>query len=231
VSVTVVERDPWTRRLAAAIGHGQWGRDDHGRLRRGDWIATYSGQKVWPLDPRADEIHYDDVCIGLAREGRYGNQSREVYSVGTHSVIVSQFVEQFARERGWSEDDALMAAREGLMHDASEAYIGDVTRPLKRQHVMRGYRRVEDRWWRAVCERFEIHPTPESTMLVKEVDTRIMIDEIDALMLDPHMEFSVRFSGVEQLGAEIPSLTWQQSAHVFSQRFNELFPDWIKEAA
>src|ERR1051326_3899426 len=64
-------------------------RDDRGRRRRGTWIGTYSGARFWPRDPRAEEIHFDDLCVGLAREYRYGNQSHEPLSVAEHSVVVT----------------------------------------------------------------------------------------------------------------------------------------------
>lgn len=222
-----MQRDPLLRRMSQWLGIGKWERDDYGRLRRGSWIQSYSGQKVWPIDPRADEVHYDDVCVGLARECRYGNHCREMYSVATHSVIVSIYVERLARERGWSEYDAIEVAREGLLHDASEAYLRDIPRPLKHLRAMSGYRRVERRWWPVICERFDLHPTPASLELVDEVDKRVVMDEIEALMLDTDMEFRERNIGVQPLGVEIPVLTWEQSANCFSRRFQEIFPEFV----
>jgi uncharacterized protein len=217
------------RRASAWLGIGKWERDDSGRLRRGTWFQTWSGQKFYVLDPRPEEVHYDDVCVGIARACRYGNHCRDFFSVATHSVIVSQCVYDLAMHRGWSDNDALMAAREGLMHDATEAYLGDIPRPLKRQREMAGYCRVEKRLWPVICQRFEIHSTPESTALVKEVDTRVLLDEIEALMIDPDMwDRAGRYKDVAPLGVEIPVMEWRQSADVFSQRFDELFGDWVR---
>lgn len=221
--ITVSEQSSLLRRCAHALQLGTWDRDDHYRIRRGSWMQTYAGQRIYPLDPRADEIHFDDICVGLARECRYGNQSRDFYSVGEHSVIVSNYVELLATERGWLPGEAHEAACEGLLHDAAEAYLGDIPRPLKRQRAMRGYCRIEARWWSALCERFDLHPTKESTDLVHEVDHRLLLDEIDALMIDPDMWVrAARYRNVVPLGAEIAAMSWEHAASAFSQRFLEL---------
>ncbi len=203
------------------------GIDDQGRKRLGAWSQAYSGMRFWVLEPRADEITYDDICIGLARAFRYRGQTRDAYSVAEHSVIVSLYVEKFARERGWKEDDVLTMAREALLHDAPEAYIGDIARPLKRQKVMKGYGKVEALWEKAIAEHFNLKTTPYSHELIKEVDNRIILDEIEALMIDPDMwARSGRYTDLQPLGAEIAALPWEQAAAAFSQRFAELFPDY-----
>lgn len=217
------------RRVAYALRLGNWELDESNRIRRGSWLQTYSGVRVWPLDPRADEIHFDDVCVGLARECRYGNHAREFYSVGEHSVLVSQFCERLALERGWSRASARWVAGIGLLHDASEAYLGDIPRPLKRQRAMRGYRKLEAKWWTQICRRFDLFPTESAMALVHEVDNRLLLDEIDALLLDPDMwRRAGRYRGMQPLGAEIAALPWEQAAEVFAQRFDECFPEWIK---
>ncbi|MGN6107391.1 MAG: YfbR-like 5'-deoxynucleotidase [Kofleriaceae bacterium] len=190
-------------------------------------MQTYSGEQIWPLDPRADEVHLDDICVGLARECRYGNHCRDFYSVAEHSVIVSLNVERIALNSWWSPAKARLAARQALLHDASEAYIGDIPSPLKSQRAMRGYRRVESRWEDAVNQRFGVRPTRQTTELVHEVDRRVVLDEVEALMLDPHMWVTTRRrQHVEPLGAEIAAMPWQHAAVVFSQRFAELFPEF-----
>ncbi len=221
----VAVHNPLARRVARFLRPGTWTVDQHGRIRKGDFCQTYSGEWVYPLDPRADEIHYDDGCVGLARECRYGNQSLDFYSVAEHSVIVSLFVERFARERGWSEYDVTHAAQEGLLHDLPEAWLGDIPRPMKRQREFRGYARLEEKWWRCTVERFGLRLTEASSALVKEVDNRILRDEIAVLLVNPERTRTWRLE-TEPLGAEIACLPWERAADVFSSRFRELFPDF-----
>jgi hypothetical protein len=117
------------------------------------------------------------------------------------------------------------------VHDLPEAYLGDIPRPIKEQRVMRGYKKIEAKWWRATCERLSLRPTSKSSALVKEVDTRLLIDEIGSLMRDPGMWWRAgRYAGVDGLGASIPELTWQQSADLFARRFGELFPEEVWRA-
>ena len=204
---------------------GRWSRDAQGRRRRGSRGQGYSGQTFWHLDPRADEIHYDDICVGLARECRYANQVREFYSVGEHSVIVSLAAEKLAIERGWPEYEVALVAAQGLLHDASEAYIGDICRPLKKLHAMRGYRRIEVLWQNAIWERVGIYPTDASTALVEEVDRRVCTDEVEALMMYPEF-YQHRQDPRGPLNVEIAGMSWQHAAAAFSQRFAEVLPEW-----
>jgi uncharacterized protein len=87
--------------------------------KRGDWIQTYTGRRVYPLDPSPEDIDIADIAHALSNVCRFTGHVREFYSVAQHSVIVSECV---------PAPFALL----GLMHDAPEAYIGDISRPLKK---------------------------------------------------------------------------------------------------
>ena len=110
--------------------------------RTGDWIQTYKGIQFWPLDPRPEEIDIEDVAHALSMQCRYGGHCREFYSVAQHSVIVSQNVPY--KHSLW-----------GLLHDAAEAYLVDLPRPIKRYCEMgRLYKEIENRLLLAVAQRF-----------------------------------------------------------------------------
>lgn len=111
--------------------------------RKGNWLQTASGRQFWPLDPRANEIFIDDIAHALSLYCRFGGHSRYHYSVAQHSLFVMDLVPQ---------KDKLHA----LLHDAPEAYLGDVINPLKR--MLPEYQRAEHGVWLAVCERFDISP-------------------------------------------------------------------------
>jgi 5'-deoxynucleotidase YfbR-like HD superfamily hydrolase len=200
-------------------------RDEQGRKRKGTWSQAYTGLQFWVVDPRADEVTFDDVCIGLARASRYRGQTREYYSVAEHSVIVSLFAEKLARERSFTTWGVKEIARAALLHDASEAYIGDVARPLKNHRSMKGYKKVEKLWEKVIAEHFHLVDIPGGEELIKEVDNRIVLDEVEALFLDPDMWFRYgRYRAFQPLGAQIAALSWQHAAAAFCQRFAELFP-------
>lgn len=181
------------------------------RTQRG-WMGTFTGGTFHPLDPRAADVEIADIAHGLAMTCRYGGQSMQFYSVAEHCVIVSQRVSP-------------EYARHGLLHDSAEAYIGDMIRPLKHQPEMTEFRIAEERIEREVARRFDLRWTPAASRAVKEVDDRILVDEIRALIRGPE-KYLDTMRGVEPLGVTIAALPPAQAEYVFLQRFLELFPEW-----
>lgn len=141
--------------------------------RIGDWMQTATGRAFWPIDPRAEDIDIEDVAHALAHLCRYGGHCLRFYSVAEHSVLLAASV---------PPEDALWA----LLHDASEAYIVDVPRPLK--PYLSDYQDAERRVMTAVCERFGLpEPWPDT---VKEADRAILTDEMQQNMAAPPMPWS-----------------------------------------
>ncbi len=96
-----------------------------------DWMQIASGGTFHPTNPDPTEVKIEDIAHALGNICRFGGHTSEFYSVAQHSVLVS---------RCCPPEYAL----EGLLHDASEAYLGDVVRPLKRSPIMRPYVRAEE---------------------------------------------------------------------------------------
>lgn len=133
--------------------------------RRGDFIQTAGGGVFWPLDPRAAEVRIRDIAHSLSHLCRYAGHCREHYSVAQHSVLVS---------RALPDDLKLW----GLLHDAAEAYVVDVPRPLK--PYLAGYAGIEAGVMAVIAERFGLSgPMPPE---VKRVDAAILADEQAQLM-------------------------------------------------
>ncbi len=107
--------------------------------RHGSWMQTFTGRQFWPMDPRADEVHIEDIAHALSMQCRYTGHSLRFYSVAEHCVLLARYV---------SEPNQLWA----LLHDASEAYLVDVPRPVK--PFLAGYKEAEARVMAAVCDRF-----------------------------------------------------------------------------
>ena len=125
--------------------------------RIGDWIQTYSGLAFWPLDPRPDEIRVEDIAHALAMQCRFTGHVRRFYSVAEHSVRVSAVCEPA---------DALW----GLLHDASEAYLIDVARPVKRLPAMAEYKAAEKQLQSAIVEKFGLSTNePDSVQFADKV--------------------------------------------------------------
>lgn len=156
--------------------------------RKGDWMQTASGRAFWPMDPRAEELDIGDIAHALSMQCRYAGHCSRFYSVAEHCVLMAQSVSSVEAQR-WA-----------LMHDASEAYLVDVPRPVKRFLV--GYKDAETRLMGVIAERFNLSPIcPDE---VEEADNRILLDEMRALMVPPPMPWIISF---EPLGVEI--MNWQ----------------------
>lgn len=199
--------------------------DEKGRKRLGSWSQSYSGTQYWILDPLAEEVNLVDIVVGLANASRYRGQTQFFYSVLTHCVLVSRAVEKLALERGWSLAAAKEASLEALLHDASEAYLGDVARPLKRTRTMKKYCKLEKVWEATIRERFSIRSSSQSHALVDECDKRIVLDEVKAIMRDPDMwRRNGRYLDLKPLDIEIPEWSIEDSQIEFYKRYYELRP-------
>ena len=108
------------------------------------WITTHTGQQFDLLQPRASKVNPLDIAHSLANLCRFNGHSDRFYSVAQHSCMVADLV---------PEEHRLTA----LLHDATEAYIGDITRPLKA--LLPNARQIETHIWHAICARFGLNPT------------------------------------------------------------------------
>lgn len=112
--------------------------------RHGDWMQTYTGRQFWPLDPRADEVCIEDIAHALSLQCRFAGHCRVFYSVAEHSVRVSDLL----ASQGARREMVLW----GLLHDASEAYLVDLPRPVKR--CVQGYAKAEANVQEMILGRF-----------------------------------------------------------------------------
>lgn len=93
------------------------------------YVSTYLGNRFYPLEPRIDRVAIEDIAHGLAFQCRFNGQTNAFYSVAQHSLIVADLVPPSHQ----------LAA---LLHDAAEAYLGDMVKPLK--VLMPEFSRIED---------------------------------------------------------------------------------------
>lgn len=140
------------------------------KMRNDSWLQVHTGIAFYPLAPTVKSIDIRDIAYALAGINRFGAHARKRYSVAQHSVHVSQQVPpEFALR--------------GLLHDASEAYLGDVPRPLKVLDIFKGYREVESKLEDAIFQRFGIdYWEPFATNAVKYADILLLGIEVRDLM-------------------------------------------------
>jgi hypothetical protein len=128
-------------------------------------MTLFSGHRVNFGNPQVDDIRIEDIAHSLAHLCRFGGHTKEFYSVAQHSIRVAHAVPKH-----------LML--EGLLHDATEAYVGDMIRPLKRQLVR--YQQIEEDFWQLIAFRFNlsVHMSPE----VKMADEASLKSELQQFM-------------------------------------------------
>ena len=176
----------------------------------GPYLQTVSGRWVNPFDPDPEQLDPGDIARALANQCRFGGHSRVFYSVAQHSVIVSRLVE----ERGGDAEDVFAA----LMHDASEAYLGDMPHPLKhRSPLGAAFKEAEQHLEDAIRARFGIRAgVPE----IKRADRALLATERRAFSAEswhwPELE------GVEPLDLELEAWPPDRAAEEFAARFAEL---------
>lgn len=128
--------------------------------RYGNWMISVKGNRLFPLDLRSEDIDIEEIAHALSNICRFGGHCREFYSVAQHSVIVSDLC---------SKENELI----GLLHDAAEAYCGDMVRPLK-QHLSH-FSVIERNIWTVIAQRFEL--PFDLPLEVEQEDARALLME------------------------------------------------------
>lgn len=131
-------------------------------MRDSPWIQTFRGGKFHLFDPRPEEVFIEDIAHALSLTCRFSGHINEFYSVAQHSYLTSLRV---------PPEDALW----GLLHDAAESFVGDLSRPLKHHPSMAEYVEVEANILRVIANRFGLpEHVPDS---VKKVDRTMLLTE------------------------------------------------------
>ena len=141
--------------------------------RKGDWGQAHSGRRFYPADPRVEDVDMSDITWALSHENRYGGHTNLPYSVLQHSLHVGQYIE---------EQHPLdpLAVMHGLLHDAHEAYLKDIPRPLKAVLGNTVYPGLENRWDRAIHAAIGLKPLvvpPDRHHPVHVADAAILATE------------------------------------------------------
>lgn len=169
-------------------------------LRSGAWFDFCA--------PADSEFTIDDIAHGLANICRYSGQCSSFYSVAEHSILVSEIAKGFEYE--------------ALLHDAAEAFLGDITRPLKQ--MLPEYKRIETEVEEAILDRFGIDgPIPPQ---VKQADLRVLAAEQRQIMPEG-TDGWVRGQKVEPAPVVVRHLPPVEAKTLFLERFNVLRSSYV----
>jgi hypothetical protein len=173
--------------------------------RYGDFIITCTKQKFYPLDPRPNEVNWLDITHALSNICRFTGHCSEFYSVAQHSVLVSEIVPP-------------ECALAGLLHDAAEAYICDLAKPVKENPIFDSYRAVEKRIQEVIFQAAGIDL--EIPPIVKDADiTMLRTEARDLELITP--EWGIY--DLRPLPMKIIPWSPKDARRRFAERFDSLY--------
>lgn len=182
------------------------------------WIQTFTNKKVWPSKPwenNDDSFCLEDIAHSLSMQCRFNGHTKEFYSVAQHSVVIA---------------DALFplygpeVALDGLMHDAAEAYLCDIPRPIKEDlHI---YKTMEAALLKQIYKSLNIKKTESG--IIKEFDDRALHTE--ALQLfDTQVDNWIGALNVEPLNVNLAPLYMPHHIEPIFLRKYHYYNELIKE--
>jgi hypothetical protein len=149
------------------------------------FIQTYSGKKMYFLDPKPEMIELVDIAHALSNICRFSGHTHRFYSVLEHTMHMADAYTLYLQGKGIKSVFEMRVEEVNtllwmLLHDGTEAYVTDVPRPIK--PYLKGYKEIEDR----ICEKFGM--PKKAPDIVKEYDNAILMNEKNAL-LHPGVEW------------------------------------------
>jgi hypothetical protein len=180
-------------------------------------ISTYTGKRVNPLNLKPEDIDIKDIAHHLACQNRFVGALKRPINIAQHSIYVSRLVSDYGSG----------LEREALFHDATEAYLGDVSKWVKLSPAMAAYRKAEDNAHRVICEALGLSPTLPLPDQINEADKLMVRYEAMMQMRNPRHMFEIP-------GYERPTPTeitligdwspwgWRKSERMFLDRVEEL---------
>lgn len=167
------------------------------------WIETYTGKIFHILNPKPDEIDIEDIAHALSNTCRFGGHSKQFYSVAEHSYYISHLVAN---------------PLEGLLHDASEAYITDLPSPVK--HQLPDYKKIEVKIMKAVCKKFGLAYPMSSD--VKDADIAQLKTEARHLLRTRGASWTGNWKSDRMYGTIPMIFPPEEAKKLFLSRFKEI---------
>jgi len=167
---------------------------------RRDCLRTFTGKLVDPFHIEPGDIDIADIAHSLAMQARANGHFPIFYSVAQHSLNCA--LEAQKRELSWR---VMLAC---LLHDASEAYIADIPRPVKSR--LNGFAEIEEMVSQKICEAFGLADlTAKEKRFVRQIDDAMLYHEFLAIKGDRVLEtepyISMQHDFSERIIAEVYS--------------------------
>lgn len=163
--------------------------------------------------PERAEYTIFDIAHSLSNLCRYTGHVGRFYSVAQHSVMVSEIVPE-------------RYALAGLLHDASEAFLGDVASPLKQ--LLPDYQAIEERVERAVLAKFGLdYPLPDA---VKRADMIALATE-ERVLCPRHKQWEITVDLPCLAPDTVTALPPDMARDLFLERFQDITAKGVSNVA
>jgi hypothetical protein len=187
----------------------------HSTTRKGGSILTNSGILFWPMDARESEVRITDIAHALSNMCRFAGHVNHFYSVAQHCVLVSELI---AKEKTMNNAYCQYV---GLLHDASEAYLVDVPRPIKQ--FLRNYQVIEHKLQRVIADAFGISKgsltTDFDAKFCHDADNLALAIEAKNLVNDPSKLWTISAKAGKYRKEVIPFWSPTKAKKEFLKRF------------
>ena len=148
-----------------------------------NYLKTVSGRNIDPFNINPEDIDIQDIAQSLSMQCRYNGHTKKFYSVAEHSVLVSQVLPD--EHKLW-----------GLLHDASEAYVGDLISPVK--HKIDSFISLENNIQKAVAQHFKLPVVMPD--IIHQADKHVLDLELSWLASDC-LDSEIGIIGIEPSAA------------------------------
>lgn len=171
-------------------------------------FRTITGIKFNILNPISDMIMPEDIARGLAHKPHFSGFSPQFFSIAEHSLIVCEFYEM-------CNPGDYLGQLQALLHDASEAYIGDMIKPIK--NLLPNFVLIENKIQNTIYTKYNIDPDVRKAK-VKEIDNHIQDIEADAFYHYDYLD-DLKKNVTDKW---IKYLSPTEAYYAFWEKFNEL---------
>lgn len=178
-------------------------------------ITVGAGRTLDITRPDTLHISIDDIALSLSRKCRFGGFTREWFSVAQHSWNVAMHLRAFGATP--------VVQFQGLMHDAQEAYMGDIPTPHK--DLYHGFRELEEHLQSVIFDRFSL-PWPLDSK-VRAIDELMLHAEAERLLPPPVPDWVKPGLGVSAM-CDLSGWTHVKAQHKFLDLFYSLGKEVVK---
>lgn len=181
----------------------------------GTWIQTRLGIPFDLANPRPEAVSIYDISNALSKLCRYTGHVSQFYSVAQHSVLVSVILEDSGAD--------METVRAGLLHDAAEAYVGDVSSPLK--SMLTEFKAIENEISNVIfealrldCDAVDWRAVKWADMMALFIERAVLMAELDFAWVDEDLAKEAEMLGI----TKIPSMLPDDARTHFVERYVEI---------